>query len=239
LSGLPSRAALDAVLLDAGGVLVDPDWGRVAGVLAAHGVEVPAAALAAAEPKAKWTIDRPEHVNGVDDTRRAFLYYDLVLAGAGYGRPVPPAAWTAVRAEHARANLWRRVLPGVPEALGRLRAAGLKLAVVSNANGTAPRLLDEVGLARLVDTILDSQIEGVEKPDPEIFRRALARIEVRADRAVHVGDLYQIDVLGARAAGVTAALIDAGDLYGGADCPRFPSLARFVSALLGEEPQYP
>jgi len=229
---LPARADLDAVLLDAGGVLVDPDWERVARILARHGIETTAEKLAAAEPKAKWWIDKPENIAGVDDNKRALLYYDLVLAGTGRGETtVDPAVWADVRAEHARSNLWQRVLPGVPEALARLRTAGLRLAVVSNANGTAPRLLQQVGLAPYFDTILDSALEGVEKPDPEIFRRALARVTAAPERALHVGDLYHVDVQGARSAGVAAALIDSGGLYTDADCPRFTSLAALVEAL--------
>jgi putative hydrolase of the HAD superfamily len=92
--------------------------------------------------------------------------------------------------------------------------------------------LEAVGLAGYFDTILDSFLEGVEKPDPEIFRRALARVGAAPERALHVGDLYHVDVLGARAAGVAPALIDSAGLYPDADCPRFASLLDLVDALL-------
>ena len=231
-SGLPSPTSLDAVLLDAGGVLVDPEWNRVAEILAPFGVTVAPEALVAAEPAAKRRLDRRESIEVTDDAQRAILYYDLVLTGAGCRTAVPPEAWLAVRAEHKRRNFWRRVLPGVPEALQRLRAAGLRLAVVSNANGTVVELMTDVGLAPFFDTILDSFVEGVEKPDPEIFRRALTRVRCAPERALHVGDLYHVDVAGARAAGVAPALIDAGGLYTDADCPRFTSLDELVSSLL-------
>jgi putative hydrolase of the HAD superfamily len=232
-TALPPRSALDTVLLDAGGVLVDPEWKRVAEVLGRFGVEVDPEALLAAEPLAKRQLDQPQHIAGSDDARRALLYYDLVLTGAGCRAVVPDEAWTAVRAEHARCNFWRRVLPGVPEALAQLREAGLRLAVVSNANGTVVELMEATGLAPYFDAILDSFVEGVEKPDPEIFRRALSRVAGRADRALHVGDLYHVDVAGARAAGIAPALIDSGGLYTDADCPRFASLAALVRALVG------
>jgi len=230
---LPSRRRLDAVLLDAGGVLVDPDWHRVAAVLGGHGVSISAERLEAAEPAAKRRLDRTENIESTDDDRRAILYYDLVLAGAGHTEPVAPDVWAAIRAEHARCNFWRTVPAEVPEALRRLHHAGLRLAVVSNANGTVHRLMEDVGLASYFDTILDSHHEGVEKPDPEIFRRALSRVGAAAERALHVGDLYHVDVVGARAAGAHAALIDVGSLYPDVDCPRFPSLAGLVRALLG------
>jgi putative hydrolase of the HAD superfamily len=230
---LPPRGALDAVLLDAGGVLVDPDWHRVAALMRRHGIEVSAEALIAAEPLAKRRLDRREQIEATDDERRAFIYYDFVLSGAGHSEPVPLEVWAAVRAEHARSNFWRVVPPGVPEALRRLREAGLRLALVSNANGTVHALMEDVGLAGYFDTLLDSRVEGVEKPDPEIFRRALQRVGAEAGRSLHVGDLYHVDVVGARSAGAHAALIDVAGLYPEADCPRFPSLAELTRSLLG------
>jgi putative hydrolase of the HAD superfamily len=229
---LPLRAALDAVLLDAGGVLVDPEWERVAGILGAHQIDVTAAALAQAEPAAKRQLDVGEHIARSTDDSRHPSFFGLVLAGAGWDQPLPATVLAAVRAEHARRNLWRRVLPGVPEALGRLRASGLRLAVVSNANGTVQQLLEEVALASHFDVLLDSFVERIEKPDPRLFERALARLGVSAARALHVGDLYHVDVVGARAAGLAAALIDTGNLYRDVDCPRFSSLPDFVDALL-------
>jgi putative hydrolase of the HAD superfamily len=124
---------------------------------------------------------------------------------------------------------------GLPGTLERLRAAGLKLAVVSNANGKVQHLLDRLHLAPYFDVVLDSQVEGVEKPDRRIFEIALERTGARAAETVHVGDLYHVDVEGARGAGLAAVLLDAADLYAGFDCPRIrtirelPDLLRRVS----------
>jgi FMN phosphatase YigB (HAD superfamily) len=60
----------------------------------------------------------------------------------------------------------------------------------------------------------------VEKPNPEIFRRALTRTGVAAHEAVYIGDLYSIDILGARSAGVDAVLIDPGGHWGDRDCTK-------------------
>jgi hypothetical protein len=51
---------IQTVFLDAGGVLVNPNWSRVSDTLARYGVSAPAASLAAAEPRAKKRIDKPE-----------------------------------------------------------------------------------------------------------------------------------------------------------------------------------
>lgn len=232
IARLPSRDTLDAVLLDAGGVLLDPEWPRVAEVLAHHGIHLSPAALAAAEPAAKRQIDRAEKIASSTDESRHPSLFSLVLQGAGYTQPMPTAALEELRAEHARRNLWRRVLPGVVDALVRLRAAGLRLAVISNANGTVRPLFEDVGLISYFELVLDSFVEQIEKPDPRIFERALARLGTTPERALHVGDLFHVDVVGARSARIAAALIDAGDLYPDADCPRFPSLPAFVDALL-------
>jgi putative hydrolase of the HAD superfamily len=68
--------------------------------------------------------------------------------------------------------------------------------------------------------IVDSHLEGVEKPDPEIFRRALARLGATADRTLFVGDIVSIDVVGARGAGLRPVLLDAAGAYEDADCDR-------------------
>jgi FMN phosphatase YigB (HAD superfamily) len=58
----------------------------------------------------------------------------------------------------------------------------------------------------------------VEKPDPRIFRLALERAGVGPDEAVYVGDLYSVDIRGARAAGIEAVLLDPGRHWGPRDC---------------------
>ena len=101
---------------------------------------------------------------------------------------------------------------------------GLKLAVVSNANGKLLSLFTRLDLARRFDVMLDSAVEGVEKPDPRIFELALERTGARREQTMHVGDLYHVDVEGARRVGIEPVLLDAADLYGGFDCRRIRTL---------------
>ncbi|MCC7415752.1 MAG: HAD-IA family hydrolase [Acidobacteria bacterium] len=216
---------IETVFLDAGGVLVHPNWPRVSGELARRGVQVSAAALEAADPRARRRIDLPATIGATDDRSRGRLYFDLVLAQAG----VPPSEATREALDsldeyHARCNLWEVVPPDVPPALARLRQIGLQLVVVSNANGTIGEMFGRLGLADRVDLLIDSSVEGVEKPDPRLFEIALARSGARRDATVHVGDLYCVDVAGARAAGLRAALLDLAGLYGDADCIRVRTL---------------
>jgi len=229
---LPVPGTVRALLLDAGGVLVRPNFARVVAALRARGVPAEAGVLAAAEHRAKRDLDRPASPGPTTDEERAWRYFDLVLDHSGIARSVATdAALADVRAWHARNNLWEDVPAGVAESLARLRAGGLRLAVVSNANGTLGALLDRLGLAPAFDAILDSVVEGVEKPDPRIFRLALERLGAEAGEAAHVGDLYHVDVVGARAAGVRPVLLDEAGLYPGADCPRVRSLAELAEHL--------
>lgn len=233
---LPDPASVRTLLLDAGGVLVRPSFARVAMALRAHGVATEPGALAAAEPRAKKTLDRPVSVASSTDEKQAWHYFNLVLELAGIAHSAATdAALLDLRAWHDAHNLWEDVPAGVRSSLERFRAAGLRLAVVSNANGTLVRLLERLGLAPAFDVILDSAVEGVEKPDPRLFRIALERLVAEAGTALHVGDMYHVDVVGARAAGVRPVLVDEADLYPGADCPRVRSLAELAGLLAPAE----
>jgi len=223
---------LETLFLDAGGVLVHPSWERVSAALARQGVAAAAAALAAAEPRAKRSIDTAERVRTLADDRRGWLYFNLVLGEAGI--PVSQAtdaALAELRAYHAQHNLWEHVPAEVVPALERLRARGLRLVVVSNANGTLRAHLARLGLDRLLDEAFDSHEEGVEKPDPRFFEIALERTGARRESTLHVGDLYHVDVVGARAAGLDAVLLDSAGLYPGADCERVASLSELAGRL--------
>jgi putative hydrolase of the HAD superfamily len=229
---LPDPASVDTLLLDAGGVLVRPRFERVAQALRSRGVRVEAAALAAAEPRAKRALDRPPSPGLATDAQRGWLYFNLVLAEVGIARSGDTdAALAEVKAWHDRHNLWDDVPEGVRESLERFRGAGLRLAVVSNSNGTLRPALDRLGLGAAFDVVLDSAVEGVEKPDPRLFLLALQRLGAEARTAVHVGDIYHVDVVGARAAGVRPVLLDEAGLYEGVDCPRVRSLGELAAHL--------
>jgi putative hydrolase of the HAD superfamily len=223
---------VETLFLDAGGVLVFPNWSRVSDVLARHRVLVEAATLAAAEPYAKRQLDTGSTIVGTNDRERGWLYFNLVLTAAGLPRSdATDAALAELHAYHAKLNLWESVPDDVEPALGRLRELGLRLVVISNANGTLRAHLDRVGLATRVDVVLDSHDEGVEKPDPRLFQIALDRTGARAETTLHVGDLYHVDVVGARNAGLRAALLDPIGLYDGYDCPRVRSLDALADRL--------
>lgn len=230
---------IHTVFLDAGGILVHPNWSRVSETLERHGVLVTAKALAAAEPRAKQRLDCGETIEATNDEQRGWTYFDLVLTEAG----VPLTASTAaalleLNAYHRQFNLWETVPDDVVPALTALRARGLRLVVVSNANGTLLRLFTRLGLAASFDVVFDSHVVGIEKPDPRFFQHALEKSGALPETTVHVGDLFHVDVVGARSAGIAAILLDAGGLYADYDCLRVRTIGEVVD-LIASSPLAP
>jgi HAD superfamily hydrolase (TIGR01509 family) len=141
------------------------------------------------------------------------------------------SAWR--RGYNTPVGLWTEGEPEAEAALILARDRGLRTACISNSNGTVAGILEGLGLARHLDFIVDSSQVGVEKPDPRIFHLALERAGVAAEEAVYVGDLYSIDVVGARAAGLSAILMDPGACWGSRDCPCAPTALAAVRHVLG------
>jgi putative hydrolase of the HAD superfamily len=223
-----------AVLFDLGGVLLRLDYVAIAARAAEHGARLEPAALAHAEAHARRAIDARARshgrVPGTDETRVPD-YFDDLLAAAGVAAGLRAELVPRLRADHRADNLWRVPLEGAREAVGALRRAGLRTGVVSNADGRAAALLAAAGLAPSLEVILDSHLEGVEKPDPEIFRRALDRLGVPAARAVFVGDIWSIDGEGSRAAGLRPILLDATGGYADLPCERIGTLGELLGVL--------
>jgi putative hydrolase of the HAD superfamily len=95
-------------------------------------------------------------------------------------------------------------------ALRALRENSVRLVVVSNWDSSLYEVLERVGLAPLLDGVVTSAEVGFRKPAREVFERALEVAGVPAARAMHVGDTFDEDVLGARAAGIEPVLIRRG-----------------------------
>jgi HAD superfamily hydrolase (TIGR01549 family) len=224
---------IDTLFLDAGGVLCHPSWTRVSAALASEGVHITAAALAAAEPLAKRDIDEATVIGATDDKSRGWIYFNKVLEHAGVTLcEATDAALAVLREYHRIDNLWEDVPADVVPALDEFRALGLTLVVVSNANGRLRHLFDRLGLTRHFDVLLDSYEWQVEKPDPRLFQIALEQAKAQPHRTAHVGDLFHVDVAGARAAGLREGiLLDAANLYSHVDCRRIRRLDELTNVI--------
>ena len=226
--------SLEAVLVDVGFTLVVCDGEEIAASARRLNVQV--------EPRAIDNAMRPlyselrgyswpTHPGSSATTVAGSPFFQRLLELAGARGNISAAAerlWN----EHLERNLWRKLLPGARDALVALRNTGLRLAAVSNSEGTVERLLVELGLRPLFEAVVDSWEVGFSKPDPRIFEVALSRMAISADRAIMVGDSWSSDVEGARQAGIKSVLIDQYDLHPDATVPRYRSFADFARALL-------
>jgi len=222
------RAA--TVLFDAGGVLLDLDYAFLKRLLDARHVATTVSELSASESIARTTIDRRVREGG--RTSEAWRdYFRILLTRVGAPPEGTEEIIDTLAEAHLRVGLWTVAIDDAVATVRALKQAGHRLGVVSNAEGRVERDLDGAGYAGLFDTVVDSHLVGVEKPDPAIFRIALERMRVDPETTVFLGDVPAVDIAGARAAGLTAVLLDRHDLYPNVDVPRLRSIAELPDWL--------
>ncbi len=222
--------SLKAVLFDAGNTLLFLDYGRLAPAVGeATGVALTAERLRAVAGEAARSLERRDGT----DRERASRYLEAIFRLAG----VPAAQGETVRdtllALHREKHLWGAMDPRTPAALARLREAGYRLGVISNSDGRVVEGLGAVGLVGWFELVIDSADVGVEKPDPRIFGIALERLGLAAHEALYVGDIYEVDVVGARAAGLDVILLDPLGQHAGRDVTVAATVADVADRLLG------
>ena len=146
--------------------------------------------------------------------------------------PVPDLA--EMRNRIAAVPFTREVQPEALALLAELRLRGFILGAISDWETTLPVLLAELGIASYLDALAVSEIVGATKPDPRLFQEALKQANVAPDNSLHIGDWFELDVAGARAAGMSALLFDWAGRRPNAECLRvttFSQLATFLRSL--------
>jgi putative hydrolase of the HAD superfamily len=204
-----------AVLFDAGGVLAMPDADLLASVIHdAVGVRVEPAQACVAIFRAAAMAARSDDPTGF---WRNDGFAGRWAACAGIDAAHAEAAWRAVElADGARRPLlWRVRNPECEPLLGRLGACGVRLAVVSSARGFLRDELRCLGLLHHFDTLVDSALVGLTKPDPAMVRLAMrAWPDVATERCWYVGDDPFFDLEMAATAGIgLPVLYDPLDLH--------------------------
>jgi HAD superfamily hydrolase (TIGR01509 family) len=119
---------------------------------------------------------------------------------------------------------WDQILPGTRDALERIRVE-YAIAVISNSDGRIDAMLRRCGIVDCFQSITDSGNVGYEKPHPVIFDEALREMRAEAAESLYVGDVYSIDYVGARQAGMQAVVFDVAGAYREREFPRVDSLA--------------
>jgi HAD superfamily hydrolase (TIGR01509 family) len=209
---------------DAGNTLLFPDTERTLAALIARGIRPTEDQLRTAEKAVRECRD---HQSLRSNATFSYwnVYFDQLFSALCLP-PDPALRRQLIKDSHHSAN-WRRILPGTRELLLRLKQR-YRLGVISNSDGGVQEALRAAEIADCFECIIDSAHVGVEKPDPAIFRAALNAMEVHAGESVYIGDIYSIDILGARSVGMRGILIDPFAICEHKDCPRITSLAELL-----------
>lgn len=223
---------MKAILFDAGNTLVWLDHEFILALLAEHGVQTTSEALLAAEYAAKRVLDeRVRAGEADDDAKRGRVFFAEVFREVGVPAEVFPEVAGRLWERHRASNLWGNVREGTAAALEELRRRGFRLGVISNADGRVEALLETVGLRPYFDFVIDSAVVGIEKPDAAIFRMGCERLGVEPGDAAYVGDIYEVDVVGARAVGMRTFLVDPLSRWEELDCERITGIPELLERL--------
>jgi FMN phosphatase YigB (HAD superfamily) len=219
-------ARFDAILFDAGGVLVLPDPTVIGPLLAYYGGDP----SLDAHRRAHYAGMKAKSDVAASETSWA-PYNEAYVASVGV-RPSDRAEAATVFDGARHAPLWRWMIPETRSALDALAVSGVPMGVVSNASGqiagVLAREICQVGPGAHVEMrcIIDSHVVGVAKPDPAIFDHALGHFaEFERSRIAYVGDSVTMDIGAASAAGLHPILLDPFDHHAGADFERIRSVA--------------
>jgi HAD superfamily hydrolase (TIGR01549 family) len=188
---------------------VEPIWLKEYGSLVLKGAEADAAfenldALVLREARVTYDIRRSDELASL--IRRRWAEVDKIIKPEMYEESIP--------------------------LLRKLKSDGLRLGLISNAPAETIGTVIQLGLDKYLDPLVISGIVGHAKPSPEIFRHAMSLASVNPAESMHVGDLYDADVVGARNAGMLAVLVDRDNHLPDADCPRVERLDE-ITRLLG------
>jgi putative hydrolase of the HAD superfamily len=200
----------DALTLDVGGVFVVPHHDRLEAALVAAGLPVGRDRFWDAHYLAMHAVDAARSPAETFST-----YVPAFCAHVGLDGPDLEVAVAALEPLFGPSGLWVEPIRESVAGIRALHDAGIPMAVVSNADGTAHEILEQAGICQLgegphvpVVALVDSGALGVAKPDPAVFAPAIEALGTDPARTLHVGDSVHYDVLGARAAGMAAVHFD-------------------------------
>ena len=209
----PSREQLESQALKELGFFIDPEVMRQALYLADKGYY---------EEQARFPIG---HRSSAEQLKVHIKYQQTVLQACHI--PVDDALVIKLLKRSRELNdtikfvLYDDVIPALEATKKRKVIVG----IISNLQTGINSMMLELGIADFVDFTVTSIEVGSEKPLPPIFLKALSRAGVEPNEAIHVGDQYQNDVVGARNVGINPVLLDRDNVYPEIkDCPRIRKL---------------
>jgi putative hydrolase of the HAD superfamily len=240
-----TNGPIDLITFDLYDTLIElnpPRWERLAAAARKHGINADVVLLREADRVAEdyFTIEngRLPIRDRARSEREAFRLELMRRWLEAAGLPHDPETTRALRRayisefdevpDHHHYRLFDDVLP----ALRNLRHAGVRTAVVSNADDDVTVVCVHFAFAPLMDLIVTSALVGYEKPDPRTYQAALEPLGVDPKRAIHVGDQPKSDVVGALGIGMGAVLIDRYDRHNGVEVPTVSTLTELADAVV-------
>lgn len=159
-------------------------------------------------------------------------YQKIILSEAGVKADQKLLAKVMNKVEQLFKGITFTLFDDVLSTLETLKEQRFTLGLLTNLAQDMSPLCHKLGLESYLDFVVTSQQVGADKPEPPIFLAALDRAKVEASQAVHVGDQYKLDVVGARRVGINPILIDRYDLYPEiSDCSRIRDLTELAQYL--------
>ncbi len=213
------------IFFDVGNTLLFPNRARMLAPLPAEHHPT-LAAWQALERRTKHEFDQGM-IGGTVDHGFWWTFHTYLLQGLNL---LDYAVRDTLVANTQQSANWDQILPGTREALDRLRQE-YATSVISNADGKIDAVLRRCGIADCFASITDSGTVGCEKPHPAIFETALHAMKAPAAESLYVGDVYSVDYIGARNAGMQAVLFDVAGAYRDREFPRVESLAELENWL--------
>ena len=227
---MPTPPFPEAVLLDVGGVFHLPGHDEIAAVYRDLGHEVDRSDLNYAHYVGATHFHSDLDLDN-DDVYIWGRYLNAHAETLGVPDDVRPGLMRDLGRAFVAMSAWSHQIKGSVDGARELKATGVRLGIVSNADGTVAAVLAESETAHVgpgngveVEVIIDSGVVGVSKPDPKIFEIALDAMGLDAASTWYVGDMPYFDVNGARAAGLFPILMDPFDLHPDVDVTRVKSL---------------
>lgn len=200
-------------MFDAGGTLIFPDQDFLIQEALAHGVELTHAQL---------YVGYYRLIHRLDCQARARGRFPDLSWPRGYASDlfetldmVDASTQAIARAADSREkeSLWAFTFDWVRVTLSQLKKQGHRMSVISNSNGYTGEMFSNLGLADHFDGIFTSAKLGSEKPSPDIFKQVLHELNLQPTDALYIGDVFEVDVVGANRAGLGAVHLDPLGLY--------------------------
>jgi len=176
-----------------------------------------------------WLEAYSSRVMTPEQTEDAYRHLDEVVFTKLFPSESPSVAFDVSRLVRKRwpeleGEIPLELYPDVHPTLTKLARGGFSMGLISNAPADTDQVVESLGLTKFLGSVIISGAVGYSKPHPEIFRMALRDLDVPPEEAIHVGDVYEADVVGARNAGMNGLLIDREGAQPIFDCPCMKSL---------------